>query len=378
MLCLADRVETAQGDPRSSLLVVEDRQRVISYGNRLFCDTDGKSLQHRWGSGKLYRSYYQDYQTFLGRPEAVADAALDGDGSKIMIVQSDLRQFYDRVRPDFLAAKIDALISPDDDPQFYGLTRRVLNWEWNASDVHEVELYARQSALSEFSAIALPQGLVSAGFFANIALLDFDDALRGSFDQDLVPGVRLIDACRYVDDLRLVTSVNRDGDGAPITTTKIAADWLQTRLNLSAMGLLVSEEKTRTAEVQGDEKPLVKQSRKMARIQHAVSGGFDASGGEEILDAIQGLVQSQQRYSDERAEDQGWPFMPIPDVRDATVARFAAGRYRRTYRSLRPLLAAARNAEVQIPRKMMRGKGSVSSEGDGPSSTSIMMPALSR
>ena len=194
-------------------------------------------------------------------PEAVADAALDGDGSKIMIVQSDLRQFYDRVRPDFLAAKIDAApISQDDDPRFYGLTRRVLNWEWNASDVREVDLYARQSALSEFSAIALPQGLVSAGFFANIALLDFDDALRGSFDQDLVPGVRLIDACRYVDDLRLVMSTNRDSDGAPIATTRIAVDWLQTRLNLSAAGLLVSEEKTRTAEVQGDEQPLVRQS----------------------------------------------------------------------------------------------------------------------
>jgi hypothetical protein len=124
MLCLADRVETAQGDPRSPLVAVEDRQRVISYGNRLFCDSDGKLLQHRWGS----------------------------------------------------------------------------NWEWSASDVQEAELYAWQTALSEFSAIALPQGLVSAGFFANIALLDFDDALRRSFDQELVSGVRLLDACRYVDE----------------------------------------------------------------------------------------------------------------------------------------------------------------------------------
>ena len=184
MLCLADRVETAQGDPRSPLLAVEDRQRVISYGNRLFCDTDGEVLRHRWGSGKLYRSYYQDYQTFLRRPEAVADAALDANGPKFMIVQSDLRQFYDRVRPDYLALKIGALIWPQDDPRFYDLARRVLNWGWNGRDIQEVELYARESALSEFSAIALPQGLVSAGFFANIALLDFDDALRGSFEKN--------------------------------------------------------------------------------------------------------------------------------------------------------------------------------------------------
>ena len=76
----------------------------------------------------------------------------------------------------------------------------------------------------------------------------------------------------------------------------------------------------------------------MARIQGAISGGFDAIGGEEILDAIQGLIRSQQRYSEEPAGDQTWSFSPIPDVMDATVARFAAGRYRSTYRSLRPLL----------------------------------------
>jgi hypothetical protein len=339
MLCLADRVETAQGDPRSPMLVTADRQRIISYGNRLFCDSDGEALQHRWGSSKLYRSYYQDYQTFLRRPDAVANAASDINGQKLMIVQSDLRQFYDRVRPASLIAEIEALSKPGDDPRFYDLVHRVLNWSWNGNDKKEVEFYAQQSGLSEFSAIALPQGLVSAGFFANIALLDFDDALRGAFNQELVPATRLLDACRYVDDLRLVISVSRTSDTAPITTSKIAADWLQTQLDHSTSGLLISEEKTRTAEVQGDEQPLVKQSRKMARIQHAVSGGFDAIGGEEILDAIQGLVQSQHRYSDERAEDQGWPFMPIPDVRDATVARFAAGRYRRTYRSLRPLLA---------------------------------------
>ena len=230
----------------------------------------------------------------------------------------------------------------------------------------EVDLYARQSALSEFSAIALPQGLVSAGFFANIALLDFDDALRGSFDQDLVPGVRLIDACRYVDDLRLVMSTNRDSDGAPIATTRIAVDWLQTRLNLSAAGLLVSEEKTRTAEVQGDEQPLVRQSRKMARIQHAVSGGFDESRGEEILDAIQGLVG----YFSNAIPMNALKIRVGPSCRSLMFeTRRSPGsppEIRRTYRSLRPLLAGREERGGADSRKMMRGKGSVSSEGNDP------------
>ena len=41
MLCLADRVETIQGDPREPITDGETRRRVVSYGNRLFCDTVG-------------------------------------------------------------------------------------------------------------------------------------------------------------------------------------------------------------------------------------------------------------------------------------------------------------------------------------------------
>ena len=55
--------------------------------------------------------------------------------------------------------------------------------------------------------------------------------------------------------------------------------------------------------------------------------------------AVQGLIQSQQRYSAQRIDGHGWEFAPVTDVRDATVERFAAARFRSTYRSLRPLLA---------------------------------------
>ena len=73
MLCLADRVETLQGDPRQRVRDQESRRQVVSYGNRLFCDAMGGELRHRWGSAKLYRAYYQDYRTFLSRPEVAAN-----------------------------------------------------------------------------------------------------------------------------------------------------------------------------------------------------------------------------------------------------------------------------------------------------------------
>jgi hypothetical protein len=117
---------------------------------------------------------------------------------------------------------------------------------------------------------------------------------------------------------------------------------------------------------------MVLQSRKMARIQAGISGGFDAIAGLEILDAVQGLIRSQQRYSEGRVENQEWPFAPVADVRDATVARFAAGRFRRTYRSLRPLLedrelvaaAEAGNAgeDDERPTRMVRTQAELDDE----------------
>lgn len=335
MMCLADRVETRQGDPKGSISKEADRRQIISYGNRLFCDEEEGFLHHRWGAGKLYRGFYHDYRRFLSRPDQVAES-LAINGTKVVIVQSDLRQFYDRVRPALLAKKIDALAREGDDPRFFDFAKRLLNWEWNGRDRRDIEAYARRSGLIDFSTVALPQGLVAAGFYANVVLLDFDGALSTAIGREISPGLHLADACRYVDDLRLVLTVGENTDFKDIEIR--VHDWLQDQLDKHAPGLAVSQEKTIATTFGGDERALVRQSRKMQRIQRAVSGGFDAVAGEEILDAVQGLLRSQQQFSDRSLETSGWAFSPIPDVKDATVARFAAGRFRSTYRSLRPLL----------------------------------------
>ncbi len=63
MLCLANRVETRQKDPRLRLEILQMEGRriaepVVSFGNRLFCDEKNGKLFHRWGSAKLYRAYF--------------------------------------------------------------------------------------------------------------------------------------------------------------------------------------------------------------------------------------------------------------------------------------------------------------------------------
>lgn len=146
MMCLADRVETAQGDPRRPPEIEDAKSRVISYGNRLFCDSVPGGLRHRWGSSKLYRAYYQDYRSFIARPELIADAINPGDGKRVVIVHSDLKQFYDRVRPELLTTKLAAVLGPDRDPRFFELASRVLAWSWDKRDHFEVDSYSQQAA----------------------------------------------------------------------------------------------------------------------------------------------------------------------------------------------------------------------------------------
>ncbi|MGN7928638.1 RNA-directed DNA polymerase [Sphingopyxis sp. 22461] len=337
LLCLSERVETAQGDPRNDYRSPAGRRSVMSYGNRLFCDPieSGELLVHRWGSSKLYRAYFQDYRTFLNRPEGVA-ASFVGEEQDVFIVQTDLKQFYDRVTPEALHAKIRQLQSPGDDEKFFDLVDNVLDWGWAERDQVQVTRYKERAGIPDFERVALPQGLVSAGFFSNIVMLDFDRAVLRSLGQEIAAGVWLQDACRYVDDIRLTI---KTASGVTAVDAQLRVmDWVGRILDEHSAGLQIAPEKTTTASFGGQEQPLVRQSRKMERIQTAISGGFDASGGEEVIQAIEALVRSQVSLGTSTDPSRASALKAVPDVKDETVSRFAAGRFRTTYRSLRPLL----------------------------------------
>ena len=356
MLCLADRVETLQGDPRLPADDQVSRTRVISYGNRLFCDAIGGELRHRWGSAKLYRAYYQDYRAFLLRPKVATESIPTAEGKHIYVVHADLRQFYDRVRPDVLAGAIEEIRRDGDDPAFFSLAASMFDWGWHSRDERDVRIYAGQAELEDFTRVALPQGLVASGFFANVVLLQFDEALRAAIGTEIVPGILLADACRYVDDLRILIMIDPNSDGSSNDLGNTVSEWLAQALEENASGLVLSPEKTQVAALGGDERPLVRQGAKMNRIQSAVSGGIRRTRGEEILDAIQGLMRAQEALS--VGDDSGWRLSPVPDVRDDTVARFGAARYRTTFRSIRPLLQ-----DDDAPDKSEVGMGDTPSGG---------------
>lgn len=338
LLCLADRVETRQGDPCTSVHDAADRKKVNSYGNRLFCDDLRDLLRHRWGSAKLYRQYYQDYESFVARPTIVSQQVKQSEEERIYLIHADLSQFYDRVRPELLMGSLRRIQTVEDDPHFFDFAARVFNWQWHPSDQEEIAEYQQANKLESFENVALPQGLVSAGFFSNLVLVTFDESLRDCIDGEIIDGVWLKDVCRYVDDLRIVVKSRFSLDS---TDLKLMMErWLQDMLSLSAPGLTIARQKTRISEFGGTDTPVIRQSVKMNRIKAAVSGGFDALGGVEILNSIRALMRSQGSFAPDR-DTRVWRLSPIPDVQDETVARFSANRYRTTYRSIRPLLESS-------------------------------------
>lgn len=346
MLCLADRVENRLGNPKLAVAKEQNRKRTLAYGHRLFCNGDGNEpLRHRWGSSKLYRGYFQDYQAFLERPKCVAKEVRDRDSSsgnerEIAIVQSDLSKFYDRVRPSLLHSKLRLLKDESDEEPFFQLVERLFDWRWE--DQARAKLYATQHGIPEFGEIALPQGLVASGFFANVALLDFDVALRGRIgtviDEEL--GLVLHDACYYVDDFRMVMTLPKgDRHVGEKEVRDAVVLMLQATLSSTAPGLEVSKKKTEVTVEERDRRFLVRQSREAARIQTQVSGTFDMLHGTELIGAIEGFFHTQQHYSTTGERDAESLLVGVPDMADETAARFAAGKFRRTFRSLRPLLA---------------------------------------
>lgn len=333
MLCLADRVETRQGDSRNSTEHEYLRKQVISYGNRLFCDVENGQLRHRWGSTKLYRTYFQDYRTFLRRPEDAAQKSLERGNKDVYLIYSDLKQFFDRVRPELITKSIEAIREEGDDEDFFSFLHSLLNWQWDDRDAEIANIYAEQARMDNFECVTLPQGLVASGFFANLVLLSFDEEVRGKIGEDILKGVSLVDVCRYVDDLRIVIAVDKDtGDSDQLK--KDVSAWLKETLGRTAPCLEPSDDKTKIKRLGDQTQPQLRQRVKMNRIQSAISGGFDAHGGEDILDAIQGLLRAHRTLNSEDS----WALSPESDVPNDTVARFAAGRYRKTFRSIRPLL----------------------------------------
>jgi hypothetical protein len=362
MLCLADCVETAQGDPAAEEMAAW-MSGIYSYGNRLYCQwrTEPAIASFSWGSADTYSRYFRDYQQFVKRPRKVAELLEEsnrGRDTSIYIVKLDLSSFFDCIDIERLLATLKAEYSrfrkldksrEADDGKFWQLARHALTFGWSEADVDKAELL-KHSRLPR----GLPQGLVSSGFFANAYLLPFDRAVGGAAQaatllQDGTSGVGLHDYCRYVDDLRLVVSVS--GQTSDAALAKAVTDWVQAALDevleqdsASEGRLIVNENKT---EVEGVSRVAGATSiaMRMRDMQQQLSGPFDLSSLEQLETGLHGLLSMAELSSRSAGsiDGEGVPNlahmvkMPL-DVRDDTLTRFAAYRLCKSLRHRRLLM----------------------------------------
>ncbi|HFH3919954.1 RNA-directed DNA polymerase [Pseudomonas aeruginosa] len=359
MLCLADAVETLQGntDPRSYGSNAQSRQRVCSYGNRLFCDwleeSDGKQhARFRWGNATTYSQFFVDYERFLERPAEVCREALPSlHDERLFVVKLDLAKFYDCVNQSAVVSRLRTLYqryareyaipySEVTAQPFWQAVEKIVSWQWNPSDS------AGRSDLK----LGLPQGLVASGFFANAYMHDFDQMVVGQIGRPIqINGytARLLDYCRYVDDMRLVVAIPTES-AQNLALETLAGDMSEWANELikdcfkgTANGLETKKEKSEAVAwedfaVQGST------SRFMRGVNGQISTAPDPATLLQATGSLDHLLWLADALDDANDVDEN-PLalarisLPRADVRDDTVKRFAANRLRQVLRMRRSM-----------------------------------------
>ncbi|HBE63066.1 MAG TPA: hypothetical protein DDX19_10055 [Rhodopirellula baltica] len=377
MILVANAVETAQGDPRQSIRSANEKG-MVSYGHRLFCDNEDDLLNYRWGNSTVYREYFQDYQTFIRRPQAiVTDTFPDGD-TAWAVITADLSQFYDRVRPSLLHSKLRNLLGDVADSKLLDALSTFFNWSWHADDKAEAIKYATNSSpeIAGYDQIALPQGLVSSGFFANLVLIDFDRDMVSKYRETRVDDCfQYVDYCRYVDDMRFVVRLDsrfaaKSSAAQEQILKESFSDMLKTSLAQHAPGLLAKESKLSVLLGTNAGGGSTRFSMAMSRISRNASSVMDMFRGEETLDLIEGLFYStRSKPLDFGERFEGTILDSQPDVREETVSRFAAHRFRTAYRTLRPMSEPEMDKQFELTEELQEGETDWS--GRSPQPTAI-------
>lgn len=358
MLCLADCIESAQGD--TSLPAERAAEMgVFSYGNRLFCNWSKSHTvaSFAWGNSNTYSRYFQDYQKYIERPLAIARNVGVGEDAKVFIVSLDLSAFFDNIDIALLVEKLKAAYqdffdnSEDNlqpaDNAFWDIALRALSFNWRDEDLALSPLF-RDGVLP----LGLPQGLVASGFFANAYLLDFDREI-GSFIDRKPRGksFRVHDYCRYVDDLKLVISVESDEE-TPHDLAQLGNEitaWVQSLLKKhttpsgpAGTYLRLNAKKTQL-------EPLVEigtesgTGARMKTLQQQLSGPFDLDSLRHAEAGLNGLLSlAELGLIEDTKPAQGTLSLATVaalkhEVRDDTLTRFSAYRLVRSLRQRRKI-----------------------------------------
>lgn len=346
MICLAEEVESKQGNPATDLKEVHDKN-ISSYGNRLFCRYDEKDkASHSWGATTTYGKYFDDYKKFLARPAHFASEARNTIGSKeaVFIVDLDLKGFFDRIDRNRLVSNIKGLDSYDDDPIVEKFLEKFKDWVWSEEAKKKyLELFWELNKKDEKSDCempkGLPQGLVASGFLANLYMLAFDQELRAligtTFELGDEASLKVVDYCRYVDDMKIVVTAPR------LSINKVKSKITEEiGARLEPLGLKLNENKTKAEVFVGRKQGI---STVINDIQSKISGPISSTEVDEQLGHLESLLvlsdsmgaKKDKAYKNDLANIEANTF----DVRDDTLKRFAANKISKLLASKRHFIA---------------------------------------
>ncbi|GGX69041.1 RNA-directed DNA polymerase [Saccharospirillum salsuginis] len=343
MMCLANEVESAQGDPSTDYKKVHDK-KIVSYGNRLYCRYDGDNAEHSYGATTTYSKYFADYRLFLQRPYHFAQKELveKSPDEEVYLVELDLSRFFDCIDRKKLVSEIRELADSQEQPEASDSKARdyILeafeSWGWSprAEDVFKRVL---KTADSEVLPRGLPQGLVASGFLANVYMASFDKSMSELIGEKIeIPGlpdasIKVADYCRYVDDMRIVlVGPNRASFDEQPHLERVRKTLLDQLVpELSRLGLEVNEDKTKIETFRGKSVGI---SKTLEDIQSNVSGPVAYDDAEIHLGQLESILTLSPDTKLEQGDAPG-RFNPLAaiekdifDVREDTLKRFAANK----------------------------------------------------
>lgn len=362
MMLLASNVETKQGDPSTGLKKVHDN-KVINYGNRLHCTyRDDHEATYSWGNSNTYSKYFQDYQQFLARPIYFGREAnkIKTNEEQIYEVHLDFAKFYDSINRVKLLENISELVQemtgskPDDYVQH--VLDQFLDWKWTKKSKQLYASVCRNEDIPKLkNRMGIPQGLVAGGFFANLYLLKFDEKIFKLIGEHFASDneVILVDACRYVDDLRLIVKAKKKPENEKYLTNLITEEFktITTKLGIN---LNLQETKTKVKVFSSKEGAI---SAKLADIQSKVSGPLPLHEIDEQLGHLEGLVELSDNLEIDSVDQDNIKFdltaelafidKTFNDVRKDSLLRFTANKIHTLLRQKRNMIAQDVNDDGQ-------------------------------
>ena len=351
MILLADKVESVQGDPSTPFNEVHEKG-VINYGNRLHCKYVNSQAKYSWGNSNTYSKFFQDYQQFLTRPIHFGREAKRVKASKeeIYEIHLDFSKFYDSIDRSELNEKICNLIKDitgnEPDKCIQHVLDNFKDWVWTPESHTLYEEVCRNAHIPSLNGNkGIPQGLVAGGFFANIYLLAFDKQVAELIGQylDEDKSVLLVDACRYVDDLRLIVKA----DKKPNTENKLR-ELVTSKLEsyVACLDLILQPKKTKVKKFSSKEGAV---SAKLANIQSKLSGPMPLHELDEQLGHLEGLIELSDNLETEDLDEHEFEHDFISelafidrtfnDVRKDTLLRFTANKIHTLLRQKRNMIS---------------------------------------